>query len=103
MAQEVHLELLIQKCVVDQDGEKVGRITDIRCEKKAGEWVVQEYLAAGGVALSAFSPHGLALRLLHLFGGHHFAHGLRIPWEQLDLSDAEHPRLRRRRGELERV
>jgi sporulation protein YlmC with PRC-barrel domain len=101
MAREVHIELLIQCCVVDQKGEKIGRITDICCEKKGGEWVVVEYLAAGAVKL--FSARGLALWLIHLFGGHHFVHGLRIPWEQLDLSDPDHPRLRCRRDELKRI
>lgn len=102
MAREVHLELLIERCVVDKDGEKVGRITDICCEKKDGDWVVEEYLAASSKELDCFSACGLALRLIHFFGGHHFEHRLRIPWQQPDLSDPDHPRLRCGRDELPR-
>lgn len=103
MCREVHLELLIQKCVRDKHGHSIGRISEIRCERKGGEWVIEEYLAGMSAALDRFSARGIALRLIRLFGGRHLTPALRIPWDQLDLSDPMRPRLRCGVEELARL
>ena len=91
---EVHLDLLVGRRVRDTEGRAAGRIEEVLAERVDLECVVREY---------HLGPHALLERLsmgaLRLFKGRH--HGMRVvPWDAMDLSDAEHPRLTRRLEEL---
>jgi hypothetical protein len=80
---EVRLERLLGRRVAGPDGGHVGRIEEVRAEEQDGELVVVEY-HLGPAAL----PERLAARLGWRGHGHAAA------WDQLDLADPEHPRLR---------
>jgi sporulation protein YlmC with PRC-barrel domain len=91
---EINLELLLNRRVYALNGKCIGRIEEMRAEMRGGECVLTEYLvgvyalferlAAGSIGRSILR----ALRLRRKDGGY------RVPWNQLDLSDPLHPRLK---------
>jgi len=96
-AQEVHLELLLGRSVVDADGIPIGRIEEMVAERHKGEWYVVKYvLGRGGLMERLFgrNPPRLAQALMRETQRHE------IGWRDLDLSDLEHPRLRAPRGKV---
>lgn len=84
----VQFELLLGRKVRDSEGRKVGRILAATVEAEGEDCVIREY-HLGTVALltrlgfSAGMIAGLPLR----------SEPLRVPWDQMDLRDPEHPRL----------
>jgi sporulation protein YlmC with PRC-barrel domain len=84
----VRLELLLGKLVRDSEGAKVGRLFEVHAEMEGEDCVVREY---------ELGAYGLLVRFGISFGRRK---PLRVPWDQLDLADPEHPRLRCRRDEL---
>lgn len=92
---KVHLELLIGKLVRDPDNVKAGRILSVHAEIEGTECVVREY-DLGAAALM----ENLGISILRVAHGVFRMEPLRVPWDQLDLSDPDHPRLRCRVAEL---
>ncbi|PMB22484.1 hypothetical protein [Fischerella thermalis] len=90
---DVDLELLLGKPVVDPTDTPVGVIEEIRAEKQGGEWVMQAYLIDSITMLERLSIWTSSLEILHLMGVHEIHGGYIIPWEKLDLTDPEKPRL----------
>jgi hypothetical protein len=88
---EVRAELLVGRRVRDRDGRNAGRIEEIHAERNGGEWRVVEYLLGAGALLD---------RLSMAIAGRRRGHGHRARWDQLDVRDPRHPRLRCRREEL---
>lgn len=86
---KVHLELLLGKLVRDPDDVKVGRILSVHAEIQGTECVVREY-DLGAAALM----ENLGISILRVAHGILGKEPLRVPWDQMDLSDPEHPRLR---------
>jgi sporulation protein YlmC with PRC-barrel domain len=85
---KVRFELLLGKKVRDPEGVRVGRILSVTAEIEGETCVVREY-HLGTAALLArlgISPFG--------------RQPLRVPWDLMDLSDPEHPRLRCLKAEL---
>jgi hypothetical protein len=86
---KVHLELLLGKLVRDPEGVKAGRILSVRAEIVGDDCLVQEY-DLGMAALMA----RLGLSAARLVGLPIRREPLRVPWDQLDLSDPDRPRLK---------
>ena len=80
----VHLERLAGREVLDADGNHAGRLAEVHGEEQGKECVITHYTLVRGNRF-AFYLHELGLRRRHTF---------RVPWEELDLSDPERPRLR---------
>src|ERR1700760_1314747 len=100
---EVKLELLIGRRVVDVDGLFVGRIEEVLAEREGDQLLVTEYHVGTQGLFERFSVYGIGARLLRYLGARaNSAHPHRIPWDKLDLSDSEHPRLTCAAGELTR-
>lgn len=91
---EIHLEQLLGRRVLDSTGKPVGRLEEVRAEQKGADWVIQEYLVGLPALLERLSAWTIALGILHLFGARKIHGGYRVPWEQLDLANPEHLRLR---------
>jgi hypothetical protein len=87
--QKVHLELLVGKLVRDVNGAKVGRIRSLHAEKVGDDCVVEHYELGGAALLSR-----LGISALRLVGWPLRKEPRRVPWEQMDLSDPDAPRLR---------
>jgi sporulation protein YlmC with PRC-barrel domain len=94
MANEIHLELLLGKAVLDSTGKAIGRIEEVRAFKQGEEWIVQEYLIGYAAVLERLSAWTIGLGILHLLGAHKIHGGYTIPWDKLDLTNPNKPRLR---------
>ena|ERR1700686_416800 len=91
---EVKLELLVGRRVVDVDGVRVGRIEEVLAEREGDELLVTEYHVGAYGLFERLSIYHIGAGLLRYLGGRaQSANPHRIPWEKLDLSDPEHPRL----------
>lgn len=100
---ELHLELLLNRPVVDANGKPIGRIEEVLAEQQGQDWVVQEFLIGSAALLERLSVQSIALRLLDALGAHKLYSGYRIPWNKLDLSDPLHPRLTCTLSELQKA
>ena len=96
MSQKVHVELLIGRRVVDTNGKVAGRIHSIHAEHRRDGCYVDEYHLGTAAFLSRLGIS--AARLV----GWQLARPIRVPWQQLDLSDPERPCLRCTVEELKR-
>ena len=97
---EIHLELLLSKPVLDLEGKEVGRIEEVRAQKQGNEWIVQEYLIGSAAILERLSAWTIGLKILRLLGARQGMGGYRVPWDKLDLTDPQKPRLRCLKQEL---
>jgi hypothetical protein len=84
----VRLETLLGKEVIDAQGRKVGRILSVTGVTEGPQCFVSEYLLGTGALLARLGI--VTARLVGL----RWNHGpKRIPWQMMDLSDPDHPRL----------
>lgn len=95
MASEIHLELLLSTQVLDLAGKPIGRIQEIRAEKQGDRWTVLEYLVGAKAVIERLSAWTIGVRIIQLFGARSSTinNGYIIPWDKLDLTDPEKPRL----------
>ena len=84
----VHVEILFGKRVRDTNDKIAGRIESIRATWKGNACVVDEYHLGTAAFLSRLGIS--AARLV----GWQLARPIRVPWQQLDLTDPERPCLR---------
>ena len=91
----VTLQFLLGRVVFDCDGVRVGRIHDVIAEPDGERCVVREWLLGAGALWQR-----LGGRALHLLGVRYAMAPIRVPWEEMDLTDPEKPRLRCRKEDL---
>lgn len=94
MAREVHLELLLGKGVLDSKNQLIGHIEEVRAEQQGNEWIIKEYLIGNAALLERLSAWTIGLKILRLLGARKIYGGYSVPWDKLDLTDLEKPRLR---------
>ena len=92
--QEIHLERLLSKPVRDAHGQVVGRIEEVRAEKHGEEYWVQEYYLGPHAFLQRLAIWMKRLPPLHLLTMGKHGKSYKASWEQMDVTDPEHPRLR---------
>lgn len=91
---EVKLELLLGRRVVDINGQRVGRIEEVLADREGDELLVTHYLIGRYGLFERFSTYHVGIGVLRYLGSRaQSANPHRIPWDKMDLSDAEHPRL----------
>ena len=93
---EARLERLLGRRVLAGNNQAVGRLEEFRAEKRGSGYVVTHYVI-GGAGL--FERLDVGVRLL--FGAQ--SGGYLARWDQLDISDPDHPRLTCTVEELERL
>lgn len=93
-AREIHLERLIGTKVRDAQGGNAGTIEEIVAERRGDDWEVTEVLTGPVGLLTRLSALGIGAWLLDLLGARKSGGGCTIPWQELDLSDPERPKLR---------
>ena len=85
---EVRLDRLVGRMVTTANHRRLGRVEEIRVEKRGAGCVVAAYvLGRAGLA----ERLGSGLRLL--VGRRGRSAGFVVRWDQLDISDVERPRL----------
>jgi len=88
---EAHVEHLLGRRVRDANGKVLGRIEELCAEMVGGELVVVEYRVGPAALLDRIGAWVLLLPFFKLLPLKPTAH--RIPWQRIDLSDPNHPRL----------
>jgi sporulation protein YlmC with PRC-barrel domain len=90
--QEIHIELLLGEKVFAVNGRSIGRLEEIRTESNRGQYYVTEFLVGSYAVLERLAAWHIGRAVLGILGAKR-KEGYRIRWDQLDLSDPEHPRL----------
>ena len=83
---DVHVEKLVGRLVLDKAGQRVGRLAEIVVRKQGDDFVVTDYIVGPVAWIERFAVNALDLRVRGLGLIH------RIAWNQMDLSDPDHPR-----------
>jgi hypothetical protein len=84
---EMRLDRLVGRMVTTANHRRLGRVEEIRAEKQGRGCVITAYvLGRAGLA----ERLGVGVRLLV---GRKGAPGYIARWDQLDITDVEHPRL----------
>lgn len=97
-ANELHVEHLLGRRVVDVDGRSVGRLEELHAELVDGELVVTEFHIGTGAfveRIAGFLRQMPFLRALPRAGRE-----FRVRWRDIDLADPSRPVVRLRRHEL---
>lgn len=101
---ELALEHVIGRRVRDVDGRSVGRITEMRAEivlhEQGSDYCVSEVLLGVHGWLEGLAGGAFARRAIPHLGPFAGYKEYRIPWQQMDFSDPDRPRLRCRREDL---
>jgi len=99
---EIRVELLLGRKVHDVNGEKVGRIEEIRGEKREKDFLVESYLVGASALVERLAAWNL-VRPIRGVLPKSFYTTYRIPWEEMDLSDPRFPRLTIPKDGLRRI
>jgi len=97
MSKSVRVEFLFGRRVRDARNKVVGRIECIFAKWDGQDCVVERYDLGPGAMLERFGVSAASLV------GWPAAEPLRVPWDQLDLSDPERPCLRCTLEELKKM
>lgn len=100
---ELNVELLIGRKVKDCDGETIGRIEEIRCERRDTDCLVEAFYVGASGLLQRLNAWKLVRPVQYALKNSRFYHLYEIPWEELDLSNPEYPRTTVPRTELSRA
>ena len=91
--QEIQLELLLGKRVIAQNGLSIGRLEEIEAKLEKGECFVTEFHIGSYAILERLSAWTISRALMKYLPASRKAGGYRVPWDKLDLSDPQRPRL----------
>lgn len=97
---EIHVELLLGTKVRDADGEDVGRIQEFRVEREGNACLVEAYLIGASALIERLSAWTLVRPIRRSLLSRKFFALYQVPWDQMDLTDPRHPRLRIARRDL---
>jgi sporulation protein YlmC with PRC-barrel domain len=84
---ERRVELLLGRKVRALDGSVIGRIEEMRAELEHDYYVVTEFHVGPTAVVERLAVRHFGVTLPGR------THGYRVRWDQLDLEDADHPRL----------
>lgn len=99
----INVELLLDREVRDVSGRRAGRIEEIRARRTGREIVVEAYHLGPAAALERLAAPVMRSSLLRALGRKRRTHGRRVRWDQMDLSDPRHPKLRCKVEELAKL
>lgn len=83
----LRLDRLVGRTVYAGNNRRVGRLEEFRAERRGTGWIITEYVVGTAGLLERL---GLGVRLILGSGRRH---GYVVRWDQLDLADADRPRL----------
>jgi len=99
---EVHLELLVGRKVLTLNNTYLGRLEEVRADVRQGNCYVEEYLVGTYAVFERLSALTIGRAILGL-ASRWIKTGYRIPWDKLDLSDPNRPRLKCKVSQLKRI
>jgi hypothetical protein len=94
---ELRADLLLGTKVRSLDGATVGRIEELRAEREHSYWVVTEFHLGPTALIERLAVRHLGWTLPGR------VHGYRVRWDQIDLTDPDHPRLTCATDDLEHI
>jgi len=97
---EVNVELLLGAMVRDIDGEDVGRIEEFHAERDDKTCLVTSYLIGASGVISRLSAWTLVRPISEFLNTRKLYSLYRVPWQDMDLSDPHHPKLRTAKRDL---
>jgi sporulation protein YlmC with PRC-barrel domain len=100
---EINVELLLGTKVRDVDGNDVGRIEELRVERREKALLVDAYLIGASALVERLSAWTLVRPVTRFLNSRKLYSVYRVPWQDMDLSDPLHPRLRIAKGDLRHV
>lgn len=100
MTRELNAELLIGRRVYALNGRAIGRLQEIELETRGGRCYVAAYLVGVYGVFERLAASDIGRTVLRTLGGNRKG-GYRVPWQSLDLSNPQKPRLRCTVGDLE--
>src|SRR4051812_49410080 len=91
----IHLERLMGHQVLDSQGEAAGRIEELIARRDGTSCVVRAYVLGREGLAERLSVAGVSSLFVGLLGARrHAPRSRRVPWDQMDLTDPQRPRLR---------
>ena len=99
---KVHLELLVGRKVLTLNNMYLGRLEEVRADVWQGECYVEEYLVGTYAVFERLSALAIGRAILGL-GRRWIKTGYRVPWDKLDLSDPDKPKLKCKVTQLKRI
>ncbi|HJQ10916.1 MAG TPA: PRC-barrel domain-containing protein [Gemmatimonadaceae bacterium] len=97
---DVNVELLIGTKVYDANGDKVGRIEELRAEQDGKSCRVEAYLVGASALVDRLSAWTLVRPIARALRGRNILSVYEVPWQEMDLTDPKKPRLRVPKQEL---
>jgi sporulation protein YlmC with PRC-barrel domain len=101
---QIRVTDLIGRRVRDRDGRSIGRVEELVCEIElradGRDYVVRELHVGALGFLEAVGGSALAKALFRTLGRGSGYTRYRVPWDALDLTDVERPRVRISREEM---
>jgi hypothetical protein len=91
---EIKVELLLGTKVCDIDGKSIGRIEEFRVERDEKACLVEAYLIGASALIERLSAWTLVRPIKNFLGVRKLYVLYQVPWQDMDLSDPHHPRLR---------
>jgi sporulation protein YlmC with PRC-barrel domain len=100
----VSLDELVGRVVRDADGKRIGRIEELKAEivleRGGNEYVVTRFgVGHWGPFDAIASGHFVQQLVRRITRATHYVH-YDVPWEWMDLTDVEHPKVTRAEAEL---
>jgi sporulation protein YlmC with PRC-barrel domain len=97
---QINIEQLIGANVRDVDGNSVGRIEEIRAERRDSKLMVEAYLVGASAVIHRLSAGTLVRPIERVLRSRHIYSVYEIPWQDMDLSDPKRPQLRTAKADL---
>jgi sporulation protein YlmC with PRC-barrel domain len=91
---EINVEHLLGAKVCDIEGNDVGRIEEVRVSRDENTCLVEAYLLGASALVQRWSAWTLVRPIERLLNTRKLYTIYRVPWQDMDLSDPRHPRLR---------
>ena len=97
---ELNAELLLGRKVCDVNGENVGRIEEFQVERNDNACLVEAYLVGASAVVDRLSAWTLIRPIRKVLRSRGLFSTYRVAWEEMDLTDPDHPKLKIAKGEL---
>jgi hypothetical protein len=97
---EIKVELLLGTEVHDVDGASIGRIEEFRVVRHEGVCLVEAYLVGASALIERLSAWTLVRPIKQFLGARKLYTLYQVPWDDMDLNDPRHPRLRTAKRDL---